>query len=182
MTIRDWIEQPSTRLDTTAGFVDGILNALTLASGKLLASAETPTANFALRVGAATAATTLFVFFVAHYAERRSELAHAEKELSLLSHGQLARGALGRRALRDAFAAALLAAGCGLAGAMVPLLLCFLVPAPRWLGVALTIALLGILGAVLARSFHGDAKSWALALILGGVALTWLGLQLQIAG
>jgi len=182
MSFRDWIEQPSARLDTTAGFVDGILNALTLASGKLLASAEAPTANLALRVGAATAATTLFVFFVAHYAERRSELVHAEKELSLVAHGQLARGALGRRALKDAFAAAVLAAVCGLAGAMVPLLLCFVLPAPRWLGVALTIALLGGLGTVLARSFHGDAKYWALALILGGVALTWLGLRLQIAG
>jgi predicted membrane protein (TIGR00267 family) len=182
MTIRNWIDQPSTRLDTTAGFVDGILNALTLASGKLLASAEPPTALLALRVGAATAATTLFVFFVAHYAERRSELMHAEKELSLLAHGQLARGALGRRALRDAFAAAMLAACCGLVGAMVPLLLCFLVPAPRWLDVSLTIALLGILGAILARSFQGDPKVWALALILGGVALTWLGLRLQIAG
>ena len=182
MNIRDWIQRPSTRLDTTAGFVDGILNALTLASGKLLASAEVPTPTLALRVGAATAATTLFVFFVAHYAERRSELVHAEKELSLLSHGQLARGALGRRALKDAFAAAGLAAFCGLAGAMVPLLLCLLVPTPRWLGVTLTIALLGILGAVLARSFHGNAKAWALALTLGGVALTWLGLQLQIAG
>lgn len=182
MTLRDWIYQPSTRLDTTAGFVDGILNALTLASGKLLSSAETPTASLAFRVGAATAATTLFVFFVAHYAEHRSELAHAEKELSLLAHGQLARGALGRRALRDAFAAAILAAVCGLAGAMVPLLLCDLVPAPRWLGVTLTIALLGILGAVLARSFHGDSRLWALALIVGGIALTWLGLRLQIAG
>jgi len=181
MNIRDWIERPSTQLDTTAGFVDGILNALTLASGRLLGSSDAPTATLALRVGAATAATTLFVFFVAHYAERRSELVHAEKELSLLSHGQLARTALGRRALKDAFAAAGLAAACGLAGAMVPLLLCLLVPAPRWLGVTLTIALLGVLGAVLARSFHGDAKVWALALVLGGVALTWLGLRLQIA-
>jgi predicted membrane protein (TIGR00267 family) len=182
MNIRDWIQRPSTRLDMTAGFVDGILNALTLASGKLLASAETPTVTLALRVGAATAATTLFVFFVAHYAERRSELVHAEKELSLLSHGQLAHGALGRRALRDASAAAGLAAVCGLAGAMVPLLLCFLLPTPRWLGVALTISLLGILGFALAHSFHGDAKFWALALIVGGIALTWLGFQLQIAG
>ncbi|HTV26732.1 MAG TPA: hypothetical protein VMF32_03035 [Xanthobacteraceae bacterium] len=182
MTFRSWIVQPSTRLDTTAGFVDGILNALTLASGKLLASAEPPTAALAVRVGAATAATTLFVFFVAHYAERRSELVRAEKELNLAVHGQLARGALGRRALKDAFAAATLAACCGLAGAMVPLLLCFLVPTPRWLGVSLTVLLLGALGAVLARSFHGDAKAWALTLILGGAVLTWLGLQLKIAG
>lgn len=182
MNLRHWAGQPSTLLDTTAGFVDGILNALTLASGKLLDVAQPLTVSLALRVGAATMATTLFVFFVAHYAERRSELAHAEKELSLLSHGQLARGALGRRAWRSAFAGALLAAVCGLAGAMVPLLLCFVVPGPKLLGVALTILLLGMLGAVLARGFHGDAKLWALTLMLGGVALTWLGLRLQIAG
>jgi predicted membrane protein (TIGR00267 family) len=181
MSIRGWVESSRTRLDVTAGLVDGILTALTLASGKLLSSGEGPSVNFALRVGAATAFTTLFVFFVAHYAELRAEIHRAERELNLLSHGKLAAGALGHRAVQEAFAGSLVAAFCGLVGAMVPLLLCIALPNPRWLGLGITVALLGVLGAVLAHSFHGAIRTWALTLMLGGIALVWIGLQLNIA-
>ncbi|MGB8365205.1 MAG: hypothetical protein WCE20_11855 [Rhizomicrobium sp.] len=165
----------------TAGLVDGILTALTLASGKILGPATGLNVNFALRVGTATALTTLFVFFVAHYAELRAEIHRAERELNLLSHGKLAAGALGRRAVQEAFAGSLVAALCGLVGAMVPLLLCYALPNPRWLGLSITVAFLGVLGAALAHSFHGTKRSWALTLMLGGAALVWIGLQLDIA-
>ena len=89
MKLQTWAQSPRTRLDITAGLVDGILNALTLASGRLLATdAPGATADLAFRVGAASALTTIFVFFVAHYAELRAELARAERELNLLSPRQ----------------------------------------------------------------------------------------------
>lgn len=182
MNIRKYWENPRARLDVTAGLVDGILNALTLASGRLLRQSGDADFNLAWRVGAATAATTLFVFFVAHYAELRSEIARAEKELNLVSHGELAQTALGRRALIDALAAASLAAFCGLLGAMIPLLLCHFLPGPRWIGILLTWGLLGSFGIGLARSVHGRPTYWSAALVVGGIALTWLGWQLNIAG
>ncbi len=182
MKIRKIWESPRTRLDIIAGVADGILTALTLASGRLLKPDAGADFNFAWRVGAATALTTLFVFSVAHYAEFRTEIVRAEKELNLISHGRLAKTALGRRAALDAFVGAAIAAFCGLWGAMVPLLLCHFVPGPQWMGIVLTLALLGALGVVLAKSVRGAVVYWCAALIAGGLALTWLGAQLDIAG
>ena len=182
MSIRSWLESARTRLDITAGLIDGILTALTLASGKLLEGAGDPGVDFALRVGAATSLTTLFVFFVAHYAEMRADISRAERELNLMAHGKLATGALGRRAIQESFAGAFVAAICGLFGAMIPLLLCHALPSPRWLGLAITVGLLGALGAILAKSFHGTMLAWAASLMAGGILLTWIGLQLNIAG
>jgi len=182
MSFRSWLESSRTRLDITAGVVDGILNALTLAAGRLLKPGEGADFSLAWRVGAATAVTTLFVFFVAHYAELRAEIVRAEKELNLMAHGKLAETALGRRAVLDALAGACLAAFCGLLGAMVPLLLCHFFQEPRWIGIAFTLALLGLMGVVLARSVHGAITYWTIALVAGGIALTWLGVKLDITG
>jgi hypothetical protein len=181
MTLRSWLESPRTRLDIVAGLVDGILNALILAAGRMLraAGADLP---LALRVGAATGLTTLFVFFVAHYAENRAELAEAERELNLGEHGRLAASQLGRRALQSAAAGAGLAASCGVVGSVGALVLCTLLPAPRGTGIAAVIALLALLGALLARSFHGPKLLWTAAIAAGGAALTWIGVQLDIAG
>lgn len=180
MSLRALWRRPRTRLDVTAGLVDGILNALTLASGRVLKAGVD--INLAWRVGAAAAATTLFVFFVAHYAELRAELVRSEKELNLTSHGRLATTALGRRAMLHSCVGASIAAVCGLVGATFPLLICYLLPRPPWLCIAISIALLGLLGLGLARSVHGAGAYWALALVAGGIALTWLGSQLDIAG
>jgi predicted membrane protein (TIGR00267 family) len=182
MSLRTWIESARTRLDITAGMTDGVLTALTLASGKLLRANAPVASSIAFKIGAATALTTLFVFFVAHYAELRTEIDRAEKQLNLLRRGTLAAGELGRRAVANAFAGSLLAAACGLLGSMVPLLLCFALPTPRWLGLAITIGLLGLLGAAMARSFRGPIGFWAVVLMLGGVVLAWIGWQLDIAG
>lgn len=181
MNFRNWLGSSRTRLDIVAGLVDGILNALTLAAGRLLARHGGASLDLAVRVGAATATTTLFVFFCAHYAELRAELIRAEHELNLLSHGRLASSRLGRRAAMTALSGAGLAAACGLVGAMAPLLLCVWLPGPRWAGLAITIILLGILGALLARSFYGSAIIWALAIMIGGIFLTAIGMQIDIA-
>jgi len=180
MTLRAWIAQPRTRLDVVAGVVDGILNALTLAAGRLLKAGDADL-SLAARVAAATALTTLFVFFMAHYAELRAELTRAERELNLTSHGQLAASRLGSRAIRSALAGGCLAAACGMAGSFASLMLCAYLPGPRGLGILVTIGALGALGAMLAKSVRGSPLIWAAGVMFGGGMLTALGLWLNIA-
>lgn len=180
MRLPAWATNPRNRLDIVAGLVDGVLNALTLAAGRLLKGAGADLALVA-RVGTATALTTTFVFFMAHYAEERAELARAERQLNLTSHGKLATSQLGRKAIMNAAAGALIASGCGLAGAALSLLLCIWLPTPRWLGLAADLVILGLLGALLARSFHGSALLWSATLMVGGAALTLAGIKIDIA-
>jgi predicted membrane protein (TIGR00267 family) len=182
MKVIEWFSTPGHRLDIVAGFVDGILNALTLAAAKLLEPSGGASPLLAMKIGIATACTTMFVFFVAHYADLRTELVRAERELNLLSHGQLATTRLGRQVLRESCSAALVASFCGFVGATVPLLLILLVPGPPILGLAITIVLLGILGVGLAQSFFGSPLAWALTLMGGGVLLTIIGVKLNIVG
>jgi hypothetical protein len=181
MTVRGWIEGPRTRLDIVAGLIDGILNALTLAAGHLMKAAGADL-SLTVRVGVATGLTTLFVFFMAHYAELRAELVRAEKELNVLAHGRLAASLLGRRAVQASAAGAALAAVGGVCGSTISLLLCSYLPGPRWIGLAAAIALLGVLGALLAKSFHGSAAFWSLTLVVGGIVLTVIGVKIDIAG
>lgn len=181
MTFRTWIEDPRARLDVVAGLIDGILNALVLASGRLLKAGEID-ASLTVRVALATGLTTLFVFFMAHYAELRAELFRAEKELSVLAHGRLAASRLGRQAVRSAVGGAAVAAICGICGSSIPLLMCEWLPGPRWMGIAVAIGMLAALGALLAKSFRGSALFWAATLAGGGVALTVIGLKIDLAG
>jgi len=171
----------SHRLDVVAGLVDGILNALTLAAGKLL-DQQGESWFLVLKVCAATAGTTLFVFFVAHYAELRAELIHAERELNLTSRGRLATTRLGRKVLQESIVASIIAACCGLIGSAIPLILNMAIPGPPLLGIGSTIILLGILGVALARSFFGSSCVWALALMAGGIALSIIGVKLRVVG
>lgn len=180
MSLRRWLADPRTKLDTVAGLVDGILNALTLAAGHLVHGGGAD-AMLIVRVAAATGLTTVFVFFMAHYSELRAELARAERELNLSSHGKLATTQLGYRAACEAFRGALLAAACGVAGSTLSLLLCLWLSHPAWLGLAAVLCLLGVLGALLARSFHGSPLIWSLAIMTGGAALTGAGIALNIA-
>jgi hypothetical protein len=96
MKTMTWVRDPRNRLDIVAGLIDGILNALTLAAAKLTMQG-TLTLLLVGKVAAIAACTTSFVFFVAHYAQFRSELVRAARELNLLSHGQLATTQLGSR-------------------------------------------------------------------------------------
>lgn len=182
MSWRAELLSPRGRLDIFAGLVDGILNALTLAAGRILKSGDGADLGLAVRVAVATGLTTIFVFFIAHYAELRAELVRAERELNLLSHGRLATSRLGRRALESAASGALLAATCGVVGAMVPLLFCAYIPGPRWLGLAFILAVLSGLGALLARSFHGSVAFWSISIALAGAILTYVGIKIDIVG
>lgn len=175
-----WLYRPENRLDIVAGMVDGILNALTLASASFLGQGHSITVTLALRVGAAAGLTTLFVFFVAHYAQERAALVGIEKELNLRPSSSMAATALGRGALVTSASGALLAAACGLAGSVMPFLLAMIIPGPPWIGLVATLALLGALGIALARTFRGSAAVWGGALFLGGGVLAYIGLKLGL--
>lgn len=149
-----WLLHPRHRLDLVAGCCDGILTALTLASGRLL-NAETP---IDAGLGVATAATVSggFILFFAHYAELRSELIHAERQLDLRSHGRLAATHLGHTALRKAVVGALIAGGCSFCGALLPLLLGAFMPRVSWSAIVVALGVLTLLGGVLDKAVHGS--------------------------
>ena len=169
------------RLDLVAGLSDGILTALTLGAGHMLPGSSPMSVSLALRVACAGAVSGAFVFFVAHYAERRGELVEAERQLNLTSHGRLATSRLGRAAIKEAAIQAAIASGCSFCGASLPLLVSALIPQPRWLGVLVALMVLCLLGYFLAHTVYGHALRWMAGLLLGGIALTLLGVWLDIA-
>ena len=179
----DFIRHPNNRLYLVAGLIDGILNALTLAAGRLVhTGGEGTTLSLALRVSVAAGATTVFVFFVAHYAQLRLELVRHERELNLTEHGRLAATSLGRRVFLESLYKAILASVFSLVGALFPLILCTFLPSPAWLGLAITIAALAGLGALLAKTFYGSPTTWSIGLFLGGILLAFVGTKLNLVG
>lgn len=183
MKVVDFVRHPRNRLDVVAGLIDGILNALALAAGRLVhTGGEGATLNLALRVSVAAAATTVFVFFVAHYAELRLELVRHERELNFTEHGRLAATNLGRRVFLESASKAVLASIFSLVGALFPLILCTWLPSPRWLGLAITNVALGILGALLAKTFFGSPLRWGFGLFVGGLVLAFVGTWLDLVG
>jgi VIT1/CCC1 family predicted Fe2+/Mn2+ transporter len=181
MKFDDWIRDPHNRLDIVAGLIDGILNALTLAAAKLVTQGGL-TLSLVGKVAAVTACTTSFVFFVAHYAQLRSELVRSARELNLLSHGHLATTQLGNQILREALWGAVVASVGGVIGSAIPLAMSLAVPELPIVGVALTVVLLGVLGWFLALSVLGSPALWTTGLMLGGVVVTAIGVKLDILG
>jgi predicted membrane protein (TIGR00267 family) len=169
------------RLDLVAGLSDGMLTALTLGAGHMLPASTPVSPGLALRVACAAALSGAFVFFVAHYAERRGELVEAERQLNLTSHGQLATSRLGRAVMREAAIQAAIASGCTFCGALLPLVVGTWIQQPRWLGAVVALAALCLLGYFLARTVYGSPFRWMTGLVLGGVALTLMGAWLDIA-
>ena len=169
-------------LPLVLGVTDGMLNALTLAGGALFhGSGDGLTLFLVLRVGIATLVTATFTMFVADYAERRSSLVRAARELNLTVRGQLAATNLGRRAFHESLLAMTVAAGASLAGAFVPLALGATLPGPSWTVVALTVGLLGLFGWLLGGVLAGRRAVWACSMTVGGIAVTAIGVWLDIA-
>ena len=169
------------RLDLVAGLSDGILTALTLGAGHMLPTSAPMSIGLALRVACAAAVSGAFVFFVAHYAERRGELVDAERQLNLTSHGRLATSRLGRAAMWEAATQAAIASGCTFCGALLPLMVSALILRPRWLGALVALMALCLLGYFLARTVYGHPSRWMLGLVLGGAGLGLMGVWLDIA-
>lgn len=163
------------------GFVDGILNALTLAAASILHQGKPIGVLFTVRVGLFALATAAFVLFVARYADSRTELVRQSRQLNLASHGHLASTKLGRVALRGAAGDAAIASVASFIGAVVPLAVATAFPGESWIAIVVAIVLLGMLGLVISVVIHGSRLVWASALCAGGVALTFVGLALRIA-
>jgi predicted membrane protein (TIGR00267 family) len=168
------------RLDLVAGLCDGILTALILAGGSLFHPESSMGLGLCLRVAVAAAASGAFIFFVAHYAELRSELVHAERQLNLLSPGRFAATRLGRTILRESFVGAMIASICTFIGALIPILASMIPAAPSWLGAVIAIAALGLLGLFLGRAVYGNPTRWALGLAVAGVIVAYIGMKLNI--
>ncbi len=167
-------------LPLALGVSDGILNALILAAGTVLHGSGL-TLGLALRVGAVAFVSIVFTVFVAEYAQYRSELARAERQLNFTTSGRLATTNLGRAVLRDAMLGALLASVASFIGAVFPLAIGALLPRTPWVALVVSVAALGGLGIVLAPLVGGRRFLWAGSLIIAGAAVLVVGVQLDIA-
>ncbi|MCS0603696.1 hypothetical protein NX794_21115 [Streptomyces sp. LP11] len=168
-------------LPLVLGLVDGLLNALTLAAASLVGSGAPVSPSLAFRVGLVALTTAAFAVFVADYADRRSYLIRASRQLNLTRRGQLATTRLGRLALARSAMATVIACTASFTGATVPLLIGSAVPSLSWIVVVLAVVALTALGAALGHLFAGSPVRWAAVLGCGGVAVTWIGVWLHIA-
>ena len=162
------------------GLADGILTALLLASGRLLAEGRGVDCSLASKVAIYALATNGFVFFVGRYAELRGRLIHAERQLNLTSRGHFATTRLGRAALRDAVRDTTASGASCFAGALLPLALSAGLPSLPLLAVLVPISMLGVMGFVLAKVLGGWPVLWAAGLLVGGIGMTALGWQLDL--
>lgn len=167
-------------LPVTMGLTDGILTALTLTANSLISNQPRVSALLALRVAGVAFFSGAFVYFVTKYAEFRQELVHAEHELSLLEHGKLALGHLGRSAMREAGFATIISSGAAFLGSLGPLLVATVFPRYPWSSVVASLAALVLLGIVLGKVLYGNVLRWALTLLIAGALLTVIGIQLDI--
>ncbi|HVX23127.1 MAG TPA: hypothetical protein VHB02_17435 [Acidimicrobiales bacterium] len=168
-------------LPLALGLSDGILNALVLASSRLLHGGRSPTVVFSLKVGCVAFVTALFTMFVAEYADQRAQLARSTRQLSLSGSGHLATTKLRGRAMRKAFQAAGVASAFSFVGATLPLALAAVLSGTPWAGFVVAIVLLAALGAALAASFDARVAYWAAALFVAGLAVAAIGSWLDIA-
>lgn len=162
------------------GFIDGILTALTLSTGKLWQEGAVFDFNLAVRVSIAALVSGGFVFFVAKYAELRGQLIQAEKELNLSSSGKLASTALGKKVLYSTIVDSVISGVSGFIGAFLPLLIAILDPYSPWGTLIFSVGVLGIFGFVLGKTVGRQPWIWTIALMLGGVFVILIGIKLHI--
>lgn len=133
-----------------------------------------------IRISIGVFASGVFMYFVAHYAELRSELVQAERQLNLTAHGKLATTHLGRRVMFEAMWTCAIASISALIGAFVPLLVAFILPQYRWVAILVALVMLGLLGIGLAKAVYGSTLRWSILLITSGFVLWYLGTKLKI--
>jgi predicted membrane protein (TIGR00267 family) len=134
-----------------------------------------------MRVGCVAFVTALFTMFVAEYAELRARLQRSTEQLSLSPKGHLAATQLGRRVTRMAATAAAVTSVSSFVGAAIPLLIAGSFPTYAWIGLAVALILLAVLGSALATSVRGARTRWVIGLVLLGVVVAVIGSQLNIA-
>jgi len=161
------------------GASDGILNALTLASARVLRGVGLDV-GLGARVGVVAFASAVVTLFVAEYAQNRLELVRAERQLMFTHSGRLAATRLGRAALRDAAAVAIVAGMSSFIGAALPLVVGALLPKATWIAVGLSVAVLGGLGIVPSMQIGGRRMVWTIGLMIAGIAVTIIGVQVDL--
>jgi predicted membrane protein (TIGR00267 family) len=162
------------------GLVDGILTALVLAAGKVIAAGASIHLPDVLRVAVVASISAAFTFFVAQYSRFRHELVHAAKHLTLHSRGWLAKTQLGRIVFREAVMGSVVSGLCSFMGAVFPLLFAMIKPGAPWLSIGAPIGALGLLGGFLGRSAYGNPLLWAIGLMSIGAVLTFVGIKVHI--
>lgn len=162
------------------GLTDGILTALTFASGRLSSGNGGIRIGLVCRLALAASFSGLFIFFTAEYVRLRGELVEASKQLNLASHGHLATTQLGKAVRHDAVSAAILSAACNFFGTGFPLVIGVIFPTTRWLALAISILALGILGIALGYNVCGSASRWSVSLMLSGLVSALIGIEVHI--
>jgi VIT1/CCC1 family predicted Fe2+/Mn2+ transporter len=176
-----WRFQPGqTLFFVVIGLAEGILTALTLAAGRILAPEAASMTGLAVRVGLAAGLPEAVVFFAAEYSRQQVSLLRMERQLNLTQRGRLANSRLGRQALSESVSAAVLSAGCSFGGAAIPLIVAGLLPGPSWLTIAIAVCCLALLGAGIARSLAGCKACWSAGLAVAGVLMALLGAYLGV--
>lgn len=166
-------------LSFVLGLTDGILNALVLATATILRGGHAEV-GVGLRVATVALVTAVFAVYVAQYSELRAQLARAGRQLNLTSRGRLATTRLGRTVMREAFAATVVAGLASFFGSLLPLLAGAVLPGPPWLPLAISLAVLGALGAGIGVAIGGAVLRWSGALMIAGALVAALGYQLRI--
>lgn len=99
-------------LPSVLGLTDGILTAVTLAAGSLVAPGGRPmSAHLAIQIAVAALTSSAFVFYVAQYSHLRGELVRLERQLTFTDHGRFAASRLGRSVALEALFAAAVSSG-----------------------------------------------------------------------
>ncbi|MES1938457.1 hypothetical protein [Salinisphaera hydrothermalis] len=167
-------------LPVALGLSDGILNALMLAANRLQGDTEPMTLSLSMRIAVATAVASIFMLFVAEYAQLRQELEHADLQLNVLARGRMATSRQGRAVAREASVVASISGVCAFVGSGAPLLVASVLGASGLWSLAMAVIGLGLLGALVARAVHGSGLVWTGVMMLGGGAVSVLGIYLHI--
>ncbi|KJE49940.1 MULTISPECIES: hypothetical protein [Acidiplasma] len=161
------------------GLSDGIITALILASGGILAhNGISIFLAFKISFGSAFAGT--FSYFIAQYAGLNEELHRTALQLNLRSTSYLLKGKLGDRIFLESIAGSLMAALCGFAGALIPLLSSLIIKNNIIIPLAFSYISLGVLGLFISKTTAGSAKLWVLIMILIGIIVTVAGFYLKL--
>lgn len=176
--IARWLGRRESLFFAVTGFAEGMLTALVLAAGGIADPAGARGAGTALKLGVVAGLPEIVVLFSAEYARQRRDILRIEQQLSFMKRGHLVAGSLGRMALIEALAAAVLSGACAFAGACVPLLLAGVVPGNATLAIAL--GCLAALGAGVGRVTESCIPCWAAALAIAGSAMAWIGIRLHV--
>lgn len=163
------------------GFIDGIINVLALTAGSILRAGRPVTVELAVQISLFAATTGVFVIFVSSYVALRAELVRAARQLNLTGSGRLAATRLGRTIVREAGWEATAGGIASFLGCFVPLAVAWAFPNHGWVGILIALAMLAGLGVVLAELVQGRKLVWSIFLTVSGIALTMIGLWLEIA-